>query len=137
MAPNRVKTTLKSPGKLSTRDQQELASATENDLTAKSDQSSNEARSKMFEDFVCNYLSRNHIRFRRQEEVGAEQTKQHGNAVATPDILLDEPIFINDTKIGWIDAKNSYGADCSLTRDRVAKQVTCFVPSTDASDAPH
>ena len=77
----------------------------------------------MFEDFVCNYLSRNNINFRRQEEIGSEQIKQLGNAVATPDILLDEPIFINEAKIYWIDAKNCYGADCVLSRDRIAKQV--------------
>jgi hypothetical protein len=122
---NKVRQALKSPEGLSRRDRNELDVALKNDLTAKCDQSKNEARSRIFEDFVCNYLARNNIYFRRQEEIGAQQLKEHGVAIATPDILLDEPLFINDTKIYWIDAKDSYGTDCSMTRSRLVAQVIC------------
>jgi hypothetical protein len=108
---------------LSARDVTQIVEASQNDIIVSINQEQSLAQSEMFEDFLCSYLTRHNIKFVRQKDIAAQQMEKLGKLIATPDILLVEPIFINGHWTNWMDAKNYYGADMPFLRARCAKQI--------------
>ncbi len=49
------------------------------------------------------------IKYMNQEELIATQIREHGRAVATPDMLFVDEVYINGERIYWIDFKNYLG----------------------------
>jgi hypothetical protein len=45
------------------------------------------------------------LRLRTQEDLAREQTAEYGRAVITPDVLFDQPVFVNGVRTNWIDFK--------------------------------
>jgi hypothetical protein len=142
LSPKRLKDVLKNPQRftrdqrsrfpgakcvLDQRDVQQIAEAAENDIVTAVDQDESAANAELFEDFLCSYLERHQVQFIRQSEVAAQQMQKFGQAVATPDILFEQPIEINGQCTNWIDAKNFYGADLSMLKKRSIKQMDRYV----------
>ena len=63
------------------------------------------------------------MRFRRQEDLLAEQKVTEGRAIITPDLLLLDDVRINGVPCAWIDAKHFFGADLKFPRKKTQKQV--------------
>jgi hypothetical protein len=80
-----------------------------------------------FEEATCQYLNSLGVKFQRQEEVAAQQQEQDGIVTATPDILLDRPVFINGQKVSWIDSKNFYGSLCPFVHKKTCQQMAKYV----------
>ena len=59
------------------------------------------------------------IKFKTQEQLVAEQIKEFGHPVSTPDFLLETPITFNGMTIKWIDAKNFFGANSIFLYDKI------------------
>jgi len=45
-------------------------------------------------------LDKNNIKYKTQEELVAEQIKNHGVPINTPDFLIKSDLYINGRKIG-------------------------------------
>lgn len=55
---------------------------------------------------VVKWFADNGISMKTQNELVAEQVKEYGRAVATPDILFTEPVYINGVRTHWLDYKD-------------------------------
>lgn len=113
--------------KLSEFDLEQLNFAKENDIFNKVDQTEQINNSKNFELEIQNFLVKNKIKFKTQNELTKEQIKKYGKAVNTPDFLILSDFYINDKKINWIDAKNFYGANIFLIKKNIQKQVPKYI----------
>ena len=113
--------------KLSEFDLEQLNFAKENDIFNKVDQSEQLNNSKNFELEIQNFLVKNKIKFKTQNELTKEQIKKYGKAVNTPDFLILSDFYINDKKINWIDAKNFYGANTFLIKNNIQKQISKYI----------
>jgi hypothetical protein len=113
--------------KLSEFDLEQLNFAKENDIFNKVDQTEQINNSKNFELEIQNFLVKNKIKFKTQNELTKEQIKKYGKAVNTPDFLILSDFYINDKKINWIDAKNFYGADTFLIKNNIQKQISKYI----------
>ena len=113
--------------KLSEFDLEQLNFAKENDIFNKVDQTEQINNSKNFELEIQNFLVKNKIKFKTQNELTKEQIKKYGKAVNTPDFLILSDFYINDKKINWIDAKNFYGANTFLIKKNIQKQVPKYI----------
>jgi hypothetical protein len=99
--------------KLSEFDLEQLNFAKENDIFNKVDQTEQIKNSENFELEIRNFLVKNKVKFKTQNELTKEQIEKYGKAISTPDFLILSDFYINDKKINWIDAKNFYGAPTS------------------------
>ena len=113
--------------KLSEFDLEQLNFAKENDIFNKVDQTEQINNSKNFELEIQNFLVKNKIKFKTQNELTKEQIKKYGKAVNTPDFLILSDFYINDKKINWIDAKNFYGANTFLIKSNIQKQISKYI----------
>lgn len=124
----RIRDSLRAPVKrLSERDCAEFKEAEEHDRVTNVDQAETHVRANTFEDILCDYFEKEGVRFRRQEELLAEQQKEHGRPISTPDLLMIDLVEINGVPISWIDAKHFYGANLSFPRKKTKKQVGRYV----------
>lgn len=113
--------------KLSEFDLEQLNFAKENDIFNKVDQTEQLNNSKNFELEIQNFLVKNKIKFKTQNELTKEQIKKYGKAINTPDFLILSDFYINDKKINWIDAKNFYGANTFLIKNNIQKQISKYI----------
>ncbi len=113
--------------KLSEFDLEQLNFAKENDIFSKVDQTEQLNNSKNFELEIQNFLVKNKIKFKTQNELTKEQIKKYGKAINTPDFLILSDFYINDKKINWIDAKNFYGANTFLIKNNIQKQISKYI----------
>ena len=123
----RIKETLKNPSKLNKRDKSEFELAEEHDKVSSVNQSETQSAAEIFEDILCNYFTSLGVRFRRQEELLAEQKKSEGRAIITPDLLFLDDVRINGYPCAWIDAKHFFGADLKFPKKKTQKQVDRYV----------
>lgn len=97
----------KSPkGILSGRNLEQYELALKNDAEASFNQQEvariaveNEAR-------TVSYFNSVGIAMKTQDELTKEQIKEHGRAVATPDILFTETVYVNGVRVHWLDYKD-------------------------------
>jgi hypothetical protein len=79
-----------------------------------------------FEKTIERFLKKKNIKFKTQEQLTKEQKTLYGWPLATPDFLLKKPIYINNKKIYWIDAKSSYGLSLPYVYPKLKKQATKY-----------
>ena len=113
--------------KLNKFDLEQLNFAKENDIFNKVDQTEQIKNSENFELEIRNFLIKNKIKFKTQNELAKEQIKKYGKTINTPDFLILSDFYINDKKINWIDAKNFYGANTFLIKKNIQKQITKYI----------
>tara|TARA_Y100001970_G_scaffold106616_1_gene133614 strand:- start:1931 stop:3010 length:1080 start_codon:yes stop_codon:yes gene_type:complete len=125
---NRIKETLnKNPSKLNKRDREQFELAESVDRVSSVNQTETQTAAEVFEEILCSYFESVGVRFRRQEELLREQTKQEGRAIITPDLLLLDDVRINGVPCAWIDAKHFFGADLKFPKKKTQKQVDRYV----------
>ena len=125
---NRIKETLnKNPSKLNKRDLEQFELAESVDRVSSVNQTETQTAAEVFEEILCSYFESVGVRFRRQEELLREQTKQEGRAILTPDLLLLDDVRINGVPCAWIDAKHFFGADLKFPKKKTQKQVDRYV----------
>ncbi|MEC7104563.1 MAG: TPD domain-containing protein [Candidatus Thermoplasmatota archaeon] len=124
----RIKDTLnKNPSKLNQRDKEQFELAESVDRVSSVNQTETQNAAEVFEEILCDHFSSLGIRFRRQEELLSEQTKEEGRAIITPDLLLIDDVRINGIPCAWIDAKHFFGADLKFPKKKTQKQVDRYV----------
>jgi len=124
----RIKDTLnKNPSKLNKRDLEQFKLAESVDRVSSVDQSDTQSAAEVFENILCDYFDSLGVRFRRQEELLAEQKVSEGRAIITPDLLILDDVRINGVPCAWIDAKHFFGADLKFPRKKTQKQVDRYV----------
>ena len=124
----KIKESLKAPEKkLNKRDQEEFIKAEGADRVSNFDQSENAKRADLFEETLCEHFESKGVRIRRQPEMVAEQTKEQGRPIRTPDLLLLDKVIVNGQSIAWVDAKHFYGADLKFQRKKTIKQMNRYI----------
>ena len=124
----RIKDTLnKNPSRLNKRDREQFELAESVDRVSSVDQSDTQSAAEVFEEILCDYFDSIGVRFRRQEDLLAEQKVTEGRAIITPDLLLLDDVRINGVPCAWIDAKHFFGADLKFPRKKTQKQVDRYV----------
>ncbi len=124
----KIKDALRLPEKkLSKRDQEEFIKAEGADRVANVNQSETAKRADLFEEVLCEHFESKGVRIRRQPEMVAEQTKEHGKPIRTPDLLLLDHVIVNGQPIAWVDAKHFYGADIKFQRNKTIKQMNRYI----------
>ena len=113
--------------KLNKFDLEQLNFVKENDIFNKVDQTEQIKNSENFELEIRNFLIKNKIKFKTQNELAKEQIKKYGKTINTPDFLILSDFYINDKKINWIDAKNFYGANTFLIKKNIQKQIQKYI----------
>jgi Protein of unknown function TPD sequence-motif len=93
-------------GILSGRNLEQYELALKNDAEASFNQqevarvaAENEAR-------TVSYFNSIGIAMKTQDELTKEQMKEYGRAVATPDILFTETVYVNGERVHWLDYKD-------------------------------
>ncbi|MBT3600782.1 MAG: TPD domain-containing protein [Euryarchaeota archaeon] len=124
---NKIKETLKVPSKMNERDREQFQLAESADRVSSVNQSETQNAAEVFEDILCDYFTSLNVRFRRQENLLAEQKKSEGRAIITPDLLLLDDVRINGIPCAWIDAKHFFGADLRFPKKKTQKQVDRYV----------
>ena len=79
-----------------------------------------------FESNIENLLKKNNIVYKTQKQLTDEQYKE-GNIYCTPDFLILSDLYINNTKVNWIDAKNYYGMYNIFVVKNIKKQTQKYV----------
>ncbi|MBT7322204.1 MAG: TPD domain-containing protein [Euryarchaeota archaeon] len=124
---NKIKETLKVPSKMNERDREQFQLAESADRVSSVNQSETQNAAEVFEDILCDYFTSLNVRFRRQDDLLAEQKKSEGRAIITPDLLLLDDVRINGIPCAWIDAKHFFGADLRFPKKKTQKQVDRYV----------
>lgn len=124
---SRIKESLRTPSKLSQREQEEFEMAEAADRVSNVDQTETHIRADLFEDILSDWFESKGVRIRRQPEMVLEQKQELGRPVRTPDILLLDLVEINGKPIAWIDAKHFYGADVDFQRKKMVKQMNRYI----------
>ena len=124
---NKIKETLKVPSKMNERDREQFQLAESADRVSSVNQSETQNAAEVFEDILCDYFTSLNVRFRRQEDLLAEQKKSEGRAIITPDLLLLDDVRINGIPCAWIDANHFFGADLRFPKKKTQKQVDRYV----------
>lgn len=117
----------KNLNKLNDFDIKQLNFAIDNDIFNKVIQTEQIEYSEKFELQVEDFLKKNKIKYKTQNELSEEQINKYGRAINTPDFLILSDLFINNKKINWIDAKNFYGANTYLIKKKIKKQVKKYI----------
>ena len=114
--------------KLSNYDQQQFELADKNDIYVTLNQVEQSEQSILFENIIASeFLVKNNIEFKTQEELTQEQIIKYGKAINTPDFLITSELIINSKKINWIDAKNFYGSNIDFIVSKVKKQIKKYL----------
>jgi len=64
-----------------------------------------------------NWLKEKNISFRTEKDLSEDE--EHKNTIKkTPDILLDEPIYVNEMEVWWLESKSIFGTPKEMKRHR-------------------
>ena len=113
--------------KLSSFDKEQFKIAEENDIYVTLNQADQMENSILFEKKIEDFLIKNLVKYKSQDQLIIEQTKKYGKAINTPDFLINSELIINSKKINWIDAKNFYGANIDFIRNKIKKQIKKYI----------
>jgi hypothetical protein len=108
---------------LSERDLEQYNLAFSIDIENNDDQQQIAERSHINEGLVVEYFRNLGIAVRTEEQLADFQTLTEGRPISTPDILFLEPVYINGTKINWIDVKDYVLTDISFIHKSNRKQA--------------
>lgn len=96
---------------LSGRDMEQFEYAENNDVNSVSNQVVGAKVAFDNETLAVNYFRDIGIKCKTQYDLADEQMEQYGKVIITPDILFIDPVYINGTRIYWVDYKNYVGTD--------------------------
>jgi hypothetical protein len=113
--------------KLTNYDQEQFKLAEQNDIYVTLDQLEQGDESIKFEKLIENYLIKNKIEYKTQEQLTHEQKIKFGKAINTPDFLITSELIINSKKVNWIDAKNFYGSNIEFVVSKIKKQIKKYL----------
>ena len=122
----KIRDTLREPSKFSERERKEFEEAEQADNVTSVDQSERHQEADRFEDKIADWFEAQGVRLRRQPELVAEQEKEFGRPINTPDLLFIDHVFINGEPVAWIDAKHFYGADVKFQIQKTKKQMARY-----------
>ena len=113
--------------KLSSFDKEQFKIAEENDIYVTLNQADQMENSILFEKKIEDFLIKNLVKYKSQDQLIIEQTKKYGKAINTPDFLINSELIINSKKINWIDAKNFYGCNINFMISKINKQIKKYL----------
>ncbi len=70
-----------------------------------------------------NYFRSLGIKLSDEKEIAAEQIASHGRAIATPDILFHDEVWINGERVAWLDYKDYIGTNVRFLYTSNVKQA--------------
>ncbi len=117
--------------KLSEFDQEQYKLADANDAENIIVQQAIAEKAAVAENTFLDYIASYGIGFRDQNDLVAEQVEQYGRAIATPDILFTDVVYLRCsptdpyTPCYWIDYKDYMGTNIALIRSNI-KQATNY-----------
>lgn len=76
---------------------------------------------------VVMYFNSLGIAIKTQDELTKEQMAEHGRAVATPDILFTETVYINGMQVHWLDYKDYTATEVPFIFKSNADQAARYV----------
>lgn len=109
------------------RDLEQFKLATKNDAESSFNQTEIAKIALDNETLAVNYFTSAGIRIKTQEELTKEQVSEYGRAVATPDILFIDPVYINGQRAYWIDYKDYIGTNVSFIYNSNSDQASRYV----------
>lgn len=109
------------------RDLNQFKLASKNDAESSFNQSSIAKIALDNETLVVNYFTSEGIQIKTQEELVREQIREYGRAVATPDILFIDPVFVNGQPAHWIDYKDYTCTNVSYIYNSNLEQALRYV----------
>lgn len=115
--------------KLSSYDQEQFNLAEQNDTYVTLNQVDQGEESIKFEKQIEEFLIKNKVDYKTQEQLTQEQKIKYGQAINTPDFLITSELIINSKKINWIDAKNFYGSNIDFIVSKIKKQIKKYLES--------
>ena len=115
--------------KLTTYDQEQYKLADQNDIYVTLNQNDQSDQSILFEKQIEEFLIKNNVEYKTQEQLTKEQMIKFGKAINTPDFLIISEFIINNKKINWIDAKNFYGSNIEFIISKIKKQIKKYLES--------
>jgi hypothetical protein len=115
--------------KLSTYDKEQFNQAEKNDIYVTLDQAKQSEQSIIFEKQIEDFLIKNNVEYKTQEQLTEEQKIKYGKAINTPDFLITSELIINSKKVNWIDAKNFYGSNIEFVVSKIKKQIKKYFES--------
>ena len=110
-------------------DAKQFNKAVKHDIYFQLDQTQSMEDAINFENNVEQFLINNNIKYKKQKELVEEQKKLYGQAINTPDFLIESELIINNMRIKWIDAKNYYGANINFIKNKIKKQIKKYISS--------
>lgn len=112
---------------LSGRDLEQYIRAEANDAESTFNQQATAKIAADNEFAVVDFFQSLGIRLATQDQLVKEQTEKYGHAILTPDILFLDTVFINGSRVNWIDYKDYIGTKVRFlftsNRDQAAKYV--------------
>ena len=112
---------------ISEYDKKQLNLAIANDTYSLIDNQHIQKESELFENQVEQFLIKNNIDYKTQNQLSEEQIKLYGHPINTPDFLIISNLYLNEFKINWIDAKNFFGSNIDFVKDKITKQVKKYI----------
>jgi hypothetical protein len=114
---------------LSEFDKEQFHIAEENDIYVTLNQNDQSEQSILFEKLIEDFLIKNSVDYKTQDQLTNEQVIKYGKAINTPDFLITSELIINSKKINWIDAKNFYGCNINFMVSKINKQIKKYLDS--------
>lgn len=108
-------------------DKNQLDLAIANDTYSLIDNQQVQKESELFENQVELFLIKNNINYKTQNQLSEEQIQLYGHAINTPDFLIISNLYLNDSKINWIDAKNFFGSNISFIKNKITRQIKKYI----------
>jgi len=96
---------------LSEKDLKQYECAEKNDANSVKNQKNSADVAMKNEMLAVNFFKNIGIKCMTQDDLAAEQIREYGKVIITPDILFIDPVYINGSRINWIDYKNYVGTD--------------------------
>ena len=115
--------------KLTNFDQKQFKLADQNDIYVILNQVDQSKQSIIFEKQIEEFLIKNNVEYKTQEQLTQQQMIKFGKALNTPDFLITSELIINSNKINWIDAKNFYGSNIEFIVSKIKKQIKKYLES--------
>jgi hypothetical protein len=115
--------------KLTNYDLEQFNLASQSDIYVTLEQVEQSDQSIKFEKLIEEFLLKNKIDYKTQEQLTEEQIIKFGKAINTPDFLITSELIINSKKINWIDAKNFYGSNIEFIVSKIKKQIKKYLES--------
>lgn len=96
---------------LGRRDAQQFRLAERNDAESTFNQQEVARVALENENRFVDYFRNLRVGLRTQDDLVAEQTREYGKPILTPDVLFTEDVYINGRPVKWIDYKDYVGTD--------------------------